>query len=126
MKTIIEERERTWYLVKEFEAYGRECRIHKCAWGEDVKKLAPSLNDHFTGYVKVPVSVTNEMLEDVEVHCGVTFLGELPVDNVKGYWVGFDTGHAFDNDKDQNEEYVTNECIKLARQINHIVAERAL
>ncbi len=107
--------ERDWYLVKEWVTKaGILARIHQGVWSDKVKKIAPSLHDYFTGYVQVPIGqVINEDI--IDVHGGVTFSkGELI--GARGEWVGFDMGHACDENL-QNIEYAEQECEKLAEQI---------
>lgn len=104
-------RERIWYLVKEFTTKnGKKARIQKCVWNDEVKKLAPSLHDFYTGYVQVENSDEKKERE-VEVHGGVTFSGELP--ETEGYWVGFDMNHYGDENL-QSEEYAEEQCEKLS------------
>lgn len=119
MELISESRERSWYLVKEWVTkHGNEARIHKCVWSNEVKNTAPSINDHYTGYVKKIPGDTVKYYDnpDINVHGGVTHEGPMP-GAVQGDWVGFDMAHLDDESILNPEEYAETECEKLAVQL---------
>jgi hypothetical protein len=117
MELIIEGKERSIYLVKEWTTQnGHNARVQKCVWSALVKNLAPSLDDFYTGYVlKNPTDTKTYYDSDVDVHGGVTFGGELP--EVEGIWVGFDMAHINDENIPDPEKYCEEECEKLANQM---------
>ena len=64
---------------------GLECRIIRHEWG------------HLCGYVSVPAYLwhlrcSDPLLEDITVHGGLTFTGEMD----QRYWLGFDCAHSGD------------------------------
>lgn len=120
MEMIIENSEQTWFLVKEWTTKaGLQARIHKCVWSDHVKLIAKSLYDFHTGYVEKPVDCKIDFREygqQLDVHGGVTFDGELGFKQIKGMWVGFDMAH-LDDENNQNIEYIEAQCESLAEQI---------
>lgn len=106
-----------------------------------IKRIPPT--GHLCGYVIIPdgkkVDFTSDIIEDLEVHGGITFTEpvEWYTDIESGfkcdYALGFDCAHAGDLKpldltmgsvdgwiyRDIN--YVQNECKKLARQIKNII-----
>lgn len=121
MKAVIENREFKIFHVKEFMTrVGLKALILKREWSPSVKALAPSLHDYCTGYVQLPEGskYPESEADKLDVHGGVTFFGEHPdAVGVKGTWVGFDQGHAYDESIQNHEEYAEQECEKLARQL---------
>lgn len=121
MEKVREDRERTWWLVKEWETEaGLLARVYRCEWSELVTSLAPSLHPFYTGYVRLPLGDTNRYYDSdlVEVHGGVTFSGERPIGVNTGRWTGFDMNHY--DDEDKTEDDATSECESLAAQIKEI------
>lgn len=86
-----------------------------------VKKIGRDYDYWYCGYVEIPkdhkyygVDYT-EILDDFDVHGGLTFSGELRDTN--GFFLGFDCNHYGDNPRIQDDEYTLVECIKLVDQI---------
>lgn len=121
MKILIDNREFQMVVVKEFMTpVGFKARIHKRIWKDEVKKLAPSLHDYCTGYVRLPEGTPkrDNWADVLEVHGGVTFEGKHPdVTGIEGEWIGFDLGHAWDDQIVNQEEYAEGECKRLALQL---------
>lgn len=75
----------------------------------------------FCGYVNIPQNHPYyhkdyyEIYGEIDVHGGLTFSGSL--NNIDGYWIGFDCNHYDDNHFVQNEDYTTKECRKLINQL---------
>lgn len=113
MKLIKESKERSWYLVKEWVTEsGLKARVCQCVWNDEVQKIT-SLDDHFTGYVKVPEGLDFEV-KDIDVHGGVTF--DNTIDGEEGRWIGFDYAHYGDEGGGSLEE-AERECELLATQL---------
>ena len=78
-------------------------------------------NEWYCGYVVIPKGHKyyymgyGEIEEEIDVHGGLTFSGEL--DGVDGYLLGFDCGHAFDNPVDQDASYTLSECKRMVDQL---------
>jgi hypothetical protein len=130
MKLIATNRERTWYLVKEWvTAAGLKAHICQCVWSSKFKTIAPSLHDHYTGYVEVPAGDTHNYYDDqiIQVHGGVTFCNQVmgPVCQ-PGKYAGFDLAHLGDENIPNALEYATTECERLAQQIAARNAAKAL
>jgi hypothetical protein len=120
-KLIVRNRERSWFLVKEFVTkVGLKARICQCVWSDEIKKFGTSLHDHYTGYVQIPEEDTHRYYDDseIDVHGGVTY--QNVIDGEDGEWAGFDLGHLGDEYISNPIEYAEAECEKLAEQIkNH-------
>lgn len=122
MKLLKQDKERAWYLVKEWRTRaGLLARVHQCKWGELVHNTAPSLHDFYTGYVQVPEGMELKDTENtLEAHGGITFgyptPSKLPIEGADGLWVGFDMAHLGD-ETNQDLAYAVEECEKLAEQI---------
>lgn len=80
------------------------------------------LGTHFCGYVKVdedhPLHGVNyfEYDNDYKVHGGITFADSFSKLDTT-WWIGFDGAHAGDTKEVENEEFMMNECEKLAGQL---------
>jgi protein involved in sex pheromone biosynthesis len=114
-------KERTFRDIKEWMTEsGLNALIRKCEWAPEVKTIAPSLHDFFTGYIQVEDTsrFSEEDINSLDVHGGVTFHGELREIDGK-QWIGFDMAHAFD-EENQDLNYVIKECEKLATQIKKL------
>ncbi len=83
-------------------------------------------NSHHCGYVEVPPSLKHidfEM-EDIEVHGGITYTGAPDWADNKDI-IGYDCAHSgdatldysFEGDVWRDEEYCTEQCESLAKQI---------
>lgn len=79
-------------------------------------------NHWYCGYVAIPegdrfyeIDEYSELLEELSVHGGVSFVGYL--DGIDGFLIGFDCNHAYDNPWEQDTIYVINECMSLIKQI---------
>lgn len=75
--------------------------------------------DWFNGYVEIPEShpvygIDYQSL-DFAVHGGLTFSGHLY--GLKGYFIGFDCNHGWDNSLRNDEEYALIECKNLVHQL---------
>ena len=77
------------------------------------------------GYVQVPVDsplngvdFMDSSLKRVEVHGGLTFSGR---DKEGLWWCGFDTNHYQDSVFEQHQEFVENQCEKLALQLKTLI-----
>jgi hypothetical protein len=105
-------------------------------------------NSHRCGYVEVPKghplhgvdvyeevpALDGETLSDViRVHGGITYADgdqKYPIPEGGEWWFGFDCNHAWDKSAysvldmpgavERTEEYVVNECEKLARQLKEV------
>lgn len=100
-------------------ASGLKARICQCVWSDEVKGIASSLHDFFTGYVQTPdaVQISDSEQDSFDVHGGVTFTqGKLP-DVEEGEWIGFDMHHVGDDEIKDQESYARAQCEKLAEQI---------
>lgn len=132
MKLIYEDKERAWYLVKEWTTEaGLLARIHQCVWvrRKEIEQMLGhhfSLHDHYCGYVKLPEDDTTEYYDStaknyrcVDTHGGVTFQGELLGDESKNVWVGFDMAHYGDERKigEYGIAFAEKECEELAAQL---------
>lgn len=119
MKLLKESGERSWYLVKEWKTKaGLEARIHQCVWKERITRLASLLHPHYCGYVRVLDGLRSIDQNKLDVHGGVTFgPGPLGADICEGTWIGFDMAH-FGDENNQDLDYATEECERLAEQIN--------
>lgn len=117
MKLLKEGKERKWYLVKEWVTRaGLRARINQCVWNDEIKKIAPSMTDHYTGYVHKRLDDTKQYYDsDTDVHGGVTF--EDAIEGEEGIWVGFDMAHLWDEKIPDQLEYAEQECEKLAKQM---------
>lgn len=106
-------KERESKLVKQWEYKGKLCILIFHKW--EFSELLPP---YFTGYVQSSLNKRYQDL-DVEVHGGLTFGDSLKHfdPKLKGFFYGFDTGHAFDSPQNQNQEYCIKECEKLAEQL---------
>lgn len=51
----------------------------------------------------------------LEVHGGLTFSGKMEDSDL--WWFGFDTNHCNDGPHTKNEQYVSEQCEELARQL---------
>lgn len=73
---------------------------------------------------------------DISVHGGLTFAGDVPEwGHGEMWWLGFDTSHASDSGllslwegtdgwpSYKDKQFVTNECQKLAKQLNTMAAK---
>lgn len=79
-------------------------------------------NHWYCGYVAIPkgdrfyeIDENSELLEELSVHGGVSFVGRL--NGIDGFLIGFDCNHARDNPWEQDTIYVINECVSLTKQI---------
>lgn len=116
MKEIKTDKERTWYLVKEWETKsGFKARVQFCKWSDLVRVHGLSIHDFYTGYVQIPDGITlNE--NKIDVHGGLTFSpGELI--GASGKWIGFDLAHLGDEDILNGEEFAIEQCELLASQL---------
>ena len=108
-------KERESKLVKQWDYKGKLCIIIFNKW---TLSITTSLKDYYTGYVQSSLNKNYNDL-DVKVHGGLTFENSLEHFNpdLKGFFYGFDTGHAFDNPKVQDLNYCIRECEQLAEQL---------
>ncbi len=116
-KLLKESDERSWYLVDEFTTKsGHKARIQQCVWSPKVKSTAPSLHDHYTGYVQLGEGDATNYYDDgcLEVHGCVTF--QNPIEGEEGIWVGFDMAH-YGDENIQSLEYAKEQCEKMASQL---------
>jgi hypothetical protein len=121
MQEVYKDRERTWFLVKEWETEsGLMARIYRCVWSQLVTDVAPSLHPFYTGYVRLPEGDNRKYYDSdlVEVHGGITFSGKRPLGAESGTWTGFDLNHFGDEKRD--EAYAAAECESLAKQIQEL------
>lgn len=123
LKEIAGNDERKFYLVKEWVTEANlMARICQCVWSPEVKQIATSLTDHYTGYVKLKredgseIELTVEQAGDLEVPYGITFdPGVLPMDESNSLWVGFDSAHI--GMEDTTLEQMVQYCEELAKQL---------
>lgn len=117
LKVLQETSERTWFVIKVWTTRaGLEARVHQCVWNERVTKVAASLHPFYCGYVLVP-NLTVFVLEEIEVHGGVTFGPKSLGFDIEGdTWVGFDMAHAGDEGL-QSVTYAMEQCELLAQQL---------
>ena len=107
--------ERKSKLAKKWIYKGKLCIIIFHKWTLPIKT---SLNNYYTGYVQSSLNKKYQNL-DIEVHGELTFRGSLKHFNpdLKGFFYGFDTGHAFDTPEKQDLAYCIKECESLAEQL---------
>lgn len=91
-------------------------------WYAEPKEAYPMNPAWYCGYVEIPtddrlyeVSELSDILEEFNVHGGVSFVGCL--DGIDGFLIGFDCNHAYDNPFEQDIMYVAEECMSLIKQI---------
>ena len=108
-------KERESKLVKQWNYKGKLCIIIFHKW---TLPIATSLKEYYTGYVQSSLNKSYDDL-NIEVHGGLTFGDSLEHFNpdLKGFFYGFDTGHAFDNPEVQDLNYCIRECERLAEQL---------
>ena len=76
---------------------------------------------YYCGYVRIPGTLPDLMRSDDEFdqsifcHGGITFSGQL--EDLEGFWIGFDCSKLGDNIVDQDLDYVRNECKSIVDQI---------
>lgn len=110
MILLKETKERNWYLIKEWVTKaGLRARVQKCVWNIDV-----SMHNHYTGYVQIPEGKSFKSFDEISMHGGLTFEGEI--EGREGYWIGFDMAHYGDENIPDQEQYAEKECEKIAKQ----------
>lgn len=83
--------------------------------------FSASNREWYCGYVVIPKDHKyydmdyEEIEEEIDVHGGLTFSGEL--DGIDGYLLGFDCNHSFDNPVDQDAGYTLSECKRIVDQL---------
>lgn len=93
-----------------------------------IRKLALGGEEYLCGYVVIPKdhkyydAYYEEIENDIDVHGGLTYSGIQKVYSItKGkeelFVLGFDCHHSEDNIKEQNEEYVIEQCKHLIDQL---------
>ena len=114
---------------------GLKCFIRRQFFYEDEQ----GQGGYLCGYVELPETFDRELIDDLEVHGGITYRNKL--ENKENFWVGFDCAHCDDlvpsieifkknnykNDRRffptfatlvyRNISYVENQCRSLADQI---------
>jgi hypothetical protein len=94
--------------------------IAHLVWSDRVKREAPSLTDHYCGYIGTTTRLESEDIEGLDVHGGVTF----DQNHFDLLIIGFDTAH-FDDDRPeiQNLDYVRGQLQGLADQLAEMNAQ---
>lgn len=93
-------------------------------WYAEPKEAYPMNPAWYCGYVEIPtddrlyeVSELSDILEEFNVHGGISFAGYLEEEVGDTFLLGFDCHHVGDNIHIQNMSYVIGECESLIDQI---------